>query len=777
MKLNLEKRLKQIQNEKLQLDKANELTSKDISSIRNEIIKLESFCVELDQNIENVKNILAQKTSELDNGEKTETKKQQELTVITSRLRAEKEIADSYEGYQFGVKNLLIALKKNRYMDLGIYGTVADIISVKQQYEVAIETALGGAMQNVICQSEGNAKKAIEFLKNNNYGRVTFLPLSTVKGRFMDTNELNLLSMRGCISAAIDLVTFDKKYYAPLAYLLGRVLVSDTLDNAINIARQCNFSFKIVTIKGEILSPGGSITGGSQKRSNFLLSRKRQLLEYEKKINDLNMQLTQIKQFNQKMKNEIQNKQEILQNNTDSLYSAKSEVAVLKKQLQEKENLMEERWQRKEQLNEEKRHIKMETQEILSQISLIEADIGNIDNQNISSQSRVKNLQEQLDKHKEIKERLSEEITELRVKLAACKQEEISSRQVLRTVEDNMEFYVREIDKIREKIEENNKTIASINEKVHGYKDKINNLMKIEQEYHKLVESSREQKEVIKSGMARAQERLNKLEKEHDRIERKLQDGNIEEATISIELNQIKNQLYERYSLTVSEALIIKKEFDSIDEMKNNLANIKKEIELLGPVNMQAIEDYDSLKTRYDFLKSQLDDLIKGKVNLDNLIEEMTGTMEKMLSASIKKIDDEFNKVFSELFEGGKAQLIIEGEGSILECGVEVNAQPPGKKLQSLSLLSGGERTLTAIALLFAILNTKATPFCVLDEIEAALDDVNIVRFTRYLKKVSKHTQFIIITHRKATMEVADALYGISMEETAISKVLAVKMV
>ena len=211
--------------------------------------------------------------------------------------------------------------------------------------------------------------------------------------------------------------------------------------------------------------------------------------------------------------------------------------------------------------------------------------------------------------------------------------------------------------------------------------------------------------------------------------------------------------------------------------MKNELASLKNTIGSLEPVNMQAIEDYDNLKSRHDFLKSQRDDLIKGKVNLDNLIEEMTGTMEKMLSASIKKVNDEFNKVFSELFEGGKAQLIIEGEGSILECGVEVNAQPPGKKLQSLSLLSGGERTLTAIALLFAILNTKATPFCVLDEIEAALDDANIARFTRYLKEISKHTQFILITHRKSTMEVADALYGISMEDTAVSRVLAVKMV
>ncbi|HHV17346.1 MAG TPA: chromosome segregation protein SMC [Thermoanaerobacterales bacterium] len=777
MRENLEKRMKQIKNEKLQLDEANRITSKDISEIRDEIARLQSFCSELDQNIEKMKKNLVQKASELDNSKKTETQKQQELTVITSRLKAVKEIADSYEGYQYGVKNLLIAIKNNRYIDSGIYGTVADLISVKQRYEVAIETALGGAMQNVICESEENAKKAIEFLKKNNYGRVTFLPLSTVKARFIDTHELMYLSLRGCISTAIDLVTFDKKYHVPLAYLLGRVLVSETLEDAINIARQCNFSFKIVTIRGEILNPGGSITGGSQKRSNYLLSRKRQLLEYEGKIDVLNMQLNEIKQFNLKLKNEIEDKQKMIQNSNDSLYSTKSEIAVLKKQLQEKENLLKERCQRKEQLSEEKQHIESETQEILSQISLIEADIGNIDNRNISSQSKVRHLQEQLDKNKEMKEQLSKETTELKVKLASCKQEEISTRQSLQTVKENIELCVREIDMLSGKIEENNKTMTSIDKKIHGYKENIDSLKNTEQEYYKTVASSREQKEVIKSGMTRAQEQLNDFEKEFNRIEKRLQNGNIEEATINIELNQIKNKLHERYSLTVPEALKIKKEFRNIEEMKNQLAFLKKEIDSLGPVNMQAIEDYDNLKTRYDFLKSQLDDLMKGKVNLDNLIEEMTDTMEKMLSESIKKVNDEFNKVFSELFEGGKAQLIIEGEGSILECGVEVNAQPPGKKLQSLSLLSGGERTLTAIALLFAILNTKATPFCVLDEIEAALDDVNIVRFTRYLKKVSKHTQFIMITHRKATMEVADALYGISMEDTAVSKVLAVKMV
>lgn len=777
MKLNLEKRLNQIQNEKLQLDEANRLTLKEVSNINDETARLESLCTEQQLSIEKQKNGLSQRMKELDNGEKTEMQKQQELTVATSRMRALKEITDSYEGYQFGVKNLLIAQKHQRYIDSGIYGTVADVISVKQQYEIAIETALGGAMQNIICESEDNAKKAIEFLKRNNYGRVTFLPLSTMKPRVIETSDLKLLSMKGCISTAINLVTFDQKYYTALAYLLGRVLVANSLDNAINIAKQCNFIFKIVTTQGEILNPGGSMTGGSQKRSNFLLSRKRQLIEYERKINGLNIELNQIKQHNQKLKIEIQDKQKMIEDNTDSLYATKSEVAVLKKQLQEKQNLLDERCQRKKQLDDEKLHIDLETQDILSQISLVEKDIGSIDDRNTSSQGRAKQLQEQIDESKELKDKLSEEVTELKVKLASHRQEEISIRQNLQSIEENIKFYVEEINKHREKIEENDKVMAAVDEKILGYEDNIKNLMNMEKEYQELVESSKKQKEIIKTNIDKAQDQLNKLEKEYSRIEKRQQDSSIEEATINIEINQIKNQLYERYSLTIPDALKIKKQFDNIDEMKQDLALLKDEIEALGPVNMKAIEDYDNLKARYDFLKLQRDDLMKAKSNLDSIIEEMTGTMEEMLLASIKKVNDEFNKVFYELFEGGKAELIIQGEGSILECGVEVNAQPPGKRLQSLSLLSGGERTLTAIALLFAILNTKATPFCVLDEIEAALDDANIARFTRYLKQISMHTQFILITHRKSTMEVADALYGISMEDTAVSKVLAVKMV
>ncbi|NLZ54581.1 MAG: chromosome segregation protein SMC [Thermoanaerobacteraceae bacterium] len=777
LKSNLEKRVNQIEYEKMQIKGANDVTLKEISDISEEIACLMSLCNELELSIQALINLKNQIATELDKSEKKEMQKQQELTVATSRLRTLKEIDASYEGYQFGVKNLLIALKNKKYFDAGIYGSVADIISVNQKYDVAVETALGQAMQNIVCESEENAKKAIEFLKKNNYGRVTFLPLSTVKARHIEKNEEKYLSIKGCIGPAIKLISFDKKYFAVLAYLLGRVLVSESLEDAINIAKQCNFAFKIVTIQGEVLSPGGSITGGSQRRSPYLLSRKRQINDCESQIKELDIELAQLKQYNQKLRNEIKDKQKLIEDNTASLYSSKSELEVLKKQLQEKQYLLTERQQREKQLDDEKQQIQSESQEIITQIALLEADIGSIDIQNTSTQSRVKSLQEEIDKSNEIKEKMSEEITKLKVKLASFKQEQIAISQSLQSIEEKIKFHMDEINKYQEKITQNKETVDLIDKKLSDYEINIKELMNIQKQHQELLESSREQRDILNFNLDKAQEELNKLEKQRHQVETTLHNLHIQEATLNIEINQIDNQLYERYSLTFDEALKFKNDFSSIEDLKKQLASLKDQIESLGSVNMKAIEDYDNLKARYEFLVSQRDDLIKAKANLDSIIEDVTGTMEKMLLMAIKKVNDEFNKVFSELFEGGRAELIIEGEGSILDCGIEVNAQPPGKKLQNISLLSGGERALTAIALLFAILNTKATPFCVLDEIEAALDDANIARFTRYLKKVSKHTQFILITHRKQTMEAADALYGISMEETAVSKVLAVKIV
>lgn len=776
-KANLEKRQSQIEKEIEQIKDANGQTVREISQINEAMTRLKALCSELSRNITELTNLENQLAAELDKSEKYQLHKQQELTVATSRLKTLKEIEASYEGYQFGVKNLLLALKNKHFFDTGIYGSVADIISVGERYEVAIETALGQGMQNIICENEESAKRAIEFLKKNNYGRATFLPLSTVKPRYLEKNEEKYLSLKGCIGAAIDLVTFDKKYFNPLAYLLGRVVVAESLEDAIKVAKESNFAFKIVTLQGEVISPGGSITGGSQKRSNFLLSRKRQILECESQIRELEAELTRIKDHNQKLREQIEDKRKLVTQDTENLYSAKSELEVLKKQLEEKQYLLAERQEREKQLEDEIQQINLESQEIIEQMASIEADIGNIDIRNTSTQSRVKSLQEEISKSIEIKEKTSDEITKLKVKLASYKQEQIAISQNLQAIEENIKFHTKEIEKYKAKISQNDETIALLGNKLSNYESILQDLTDRQKHCHELLKSSRDQRDALKLDIEKAQDELNKLEREHHKIERTLHNLQIQETTINIEINQIDNQLYERYSLTLQEAQKFKKDFSDIDELKQSLAVLKEEIESLGQVNMNAIEDYDNLKARYDFLISQRNDLIRAKANLDNIIAEVTDTMSKMLSATIKKVNEEFNRVFTELFEGGRAELIVTGEGSVLECGIEINAQPPGKKLQNISLLSGGERALTAIALLFAILNTKATPFCVLDEIEAALDDVNIARFTRYLKKVSQHTQFILITHRKATMEVADALYGISMEDAAVSKVLAVKMV
>jgi len=776
-KSNLEKRLKQIENEVAKIKDANSITDKEISQINEKIDHLKSLSSKLELNIDKLKNQEKQLETELDKNKRLELKKQQELTVLTSRLKTLKEIEDSYEGYQLGVRNLLIALKNMQYFDTGIYGTVADLITVSPEFEIAIETALGQSMQNIICESEENARKAIEFLKRHNYGRVTFLPLSTVRQRYIDRSEEKYLSLKGCIGPAIELISFDKRFFNPLAYLLGRVLVADSLENAINIAKQSNFAFKIVTIQGEVLSQGGSITGGSQKRSNFLLIRKRQINDCKSQTKELEADLNELRQYNQKLRNEIEDKQKLIERNTASLYSAKSELEVLKKQLQEKQNLLSERQEREKQLDDERRQILLESKEIVEQIALLEADVGNIDVQNTSTQRKVENLQEEIKKANEIREKISDEITRLKIKLASFKQEQIAINQSLQTLEENMKFYTAEIKRLREKISQNNDTIFQIDKKLADYEYKIKELTNIQQQHQELLGSSKEQLDLLKTNMEKAQNEVNQLEKDYHKVETILNSLQIEKAKVNIEIKQIDNELYERYSLTLEEAPQYRYDFSSIEDLKDRLSSLKNQIQSLGPVNMKAIEDYENLKSRYDFLISQRDDLIKAKANLDSIIENITNTMSKMLWETINKVNKEFNKVFCELFEGGRAELIIEGEGNILECGIEINAQPPGKKLQNIMLLSGGERALTAIALLFAILNTKATPFCVLDEIEAALDDANITRFTRYLKKVSKHTQFILITHRKATMEIADALYGISMEENAVSKVLAVKMV
>ncbi|MDN5312502.1 chromosome segregation protein SMC [Biomaibacter acetigenes] len=776
MKTNLENRLKQIRKEICLLDESNNKTRAEIENIKGMIENLTLQCEQKQKQIQDTQDYILKLGSTLEEKRVLSIKKGEELSALASRFKALKEVNESFEGYQYGVRNLLSSIKNNKLNGEGLYGALADIISVDRTYEVAIETALGGALQNIVCDTEEHAKRAIEYLKRHDLGRVTFLPLNTIKPRGLDAEEIKILSMKGCIDTADHLTTCGKKFLPVIGHLLGRVIVVDKMDNAIAIARRCRFSLKIVTLDGELFNPGGSITGGSQKKSSLILSRKRELQEFEEKIARSEKDLAIIRQECTRIEGDYQEYLKMVDSCKNAVFNLKSEIAALERELKEKQTVFNEREHKKSQLESEIDDIKTQTVDIDAQIISVQKDIGSIDIKNTSSQSKVKDLQQQLSRDRSKREMLAQRITDLKVQLASHKQEEISLEQNIQNEEENLQTWSRELKVLEDKFEQNERSMSMAKDKVLNYAEQMTNYAELEKDLLTKVDNLKKQRESLKKALEESQAKFNRLEEEQKKLERKLNECIVDETALNMEFNQVRGKLMERYSLTVEQALNFKKEIGSILEMKEKITALQQEIESLGIVNLQAVDDYDNLKSRYDFLKAQRDDLKEAKDKLDSLIKEITKTMEDMFLSSFEKVREEFKKVFTELFGGGKADLIIEGDCSMLEAGIDIIAQPPGKKLQSISLLSGGEKALTAIALLFAILNIKATPFCILDEIEAALDDANIDRFASYLRKVAGHTQFIIITHRKNTMAIADALYGIAMEETAVSKVLTVKL-
>jgi len=775
MYINLEKRLEQVEKEIAQITDANNKTLKDIDAIKK---KLEDFRKAYRQNEDSLKEI----ESELRILDQKYLLNQQQvakiadlLSSLLSKYKALNEIQENYEGYQFAVRNLLKAIKNKHFSGQGIHGTVADVISVEKRYELAIETALGGTLQNIICSNENNAKQAIDYLKKYKMGRVTFLPLATVKARGLTDDERDLLSLNGCVGTAQELVKYDAIYHQVIANLLGRVLVVDSLENAFMIARKSGYKIKIVTLQGELLNPGGSITGGIDKKDSSLLSRKRQLKEYEIQIKQLRMELDSLKEEGEKLKNECLAKKNLMEKIKNEIYDIKPEVSALEKELSEKEKLINERIQRKKIFESEREQILKENRDIQREIADIEKDLSSIDDKNQWSQDEVKQLQKKINELTTQREHLTSDLTELKVQLASHKQEKIALEQNIASLEAELENLKEQVEKNKRLLKQNAGDVEHANKNIVDLEQTLSAIHLDCEKAKEKEEQLRQIRELLKQEIEKVRDELINVEDEQRKLEKRLNDIKMNENTVTIEKSHIVSRLYEKYFMTVEDAQALKKNLGTYSHITDHIRHLQQQIDELGPVNIQAIEDFENLNSRYYFMKTQRDDLVQAADKLNSLIKEITKTMETIFISSLEKVREEFRQVFVELFGGGKAELVLVGDDNILDAGVDIIAQPPGKKLQNISLLSGGERALTAIALLFAILKTKVTPFCILDEIEAALDDANIDRFKNYLKKISKHTQFIIITHRKGTMSVADTLYGITMEDTAVSKVLGVK--
>ncbi len=742
-----------------QLQEQFEAVTKELSVMNKDAENAEKELV-------GIREILAKKDATL-----RET--QEQYHQEKSRLEALSNLTERYEGYGGSVKKVM----EQKDSEKGIIGVVADIIKVDKKYETAIETALGGNIQNVVTDDEETAKKMIGFLKKNKLGRATFLPLTSIKNP-QEFKNPDALKEKGVIGMADELVQIDKKYKDVAKAMLGRIVVVDNVDNAVKIARKFDYGIRMVTIEGELLVPGGAISGGAFKNNSNLLGRRREIEELEKKTKEL-LEKTET----------IQAEIEETKNKRNRL---RMDVEALKADIQRKfieQNTarlnVETAKERMEEAEAGSRSLKNEEQEIEKQILDIKGSKADILRELESSEELEKSVEAQIVQfQKELEERRSEE-TE---KSAQVSEWDVKVEKMLQT----QEFHQQNVDRINGEISRYEAELAEIiqglSDSARSMEEKNKNILEIEKTIAASHTSQNQSQQELSDNIARKEElttRQKNFFKEREELAEQMTaldkevyrlNSQKEKFEESME-NQI-NYMWDEYEITLSDAAAIRnEEMTDLAAMKRDIAVLKDQIKKLGDVNVNAIEDYKNLMERYTFLKNQHDDLVEAEKTLEGIITELDAAMRKQFNEKFAEITKEFDKVFKELFGGGKGSLELQEDEDILEAGIRIIAQPPGKKLQNMMQLSGGEKALTAIALLFAIQNLKPSPFCLLDEIEAALDESNVGRFAKYLHKLTKHTQFIVITHRRGTMERADRLYGITMQEKGVSALVSVNLI
>ncbi|MFZ5986902.1 MAG: chromosome segregation protein SMC [Bacillota bacterium] len=737
---------------------------------------------ELIKNIKEKLNDLSESKSSLSIKLEEEKKKQNslrsEIQFKSSRYKMLKDMEKNLEGYNRSVKVILQACQQSPEFGKGIHGALAQLITVDKKYETAVEMTLGGALQNIVTTSEEDAKRAIEFLKKNKLGRATFLPISSVNGKYLDSHIVNEIKRQdGFIGVASDLVSFSPEYKGIVLSFLGKVVVVENLDAGIKIARRFGYSFRIVTLEGDILSTTGSMSGGSQEhKESGILSRNREVLELEdsvaklkteealleKSIGDLTLMLSELI-------DEMSGEESSLKNNELVKIRDESHLAQIEDNIKRILAKIEMLRQEKEQIIRQEQDTELELQKYTKELAQIENDISEI--------KRI--VAEYQEKHKEgqsARDALHTDITDYKISVNSILESIEGVKETLERITGERNSLERSLERKSIEKTKNTQEIEALDEKNEGLKYLIKGYE--EEKSGKTFEIDRiaEERKVLEeesSGIINQITDINKnillLQEEYSRIE-------VKKAKIESEMEAIQNRMWDEYELTYTNAMELKKDIGSVTQAQKKINELRGEIKELGPVNVAAIEEYIKTKERYEFMSVQKDDMEQAQEKLHKVIHEMVSIMKRQFMEQFRLINDNFNMVFKELFDGGRAELILVDKENVLESGIEIEVQPPGKKLQNLMLLSGGERAFTAIALLFAILRLNPTPFCVLDEIEAALDDANVYRFAQYLKKYSHLTQFAVITHRKGTMEASDTLYGVTMQEHGVSKIVSLKM-
>lgn len=690
-----------------------------------------------------------------------------------SKLDTLSNLTERYEGYGGSVKKVMEQKEKNP----GIIGVVADIVKVEKKYETAIETALGGNIQNIVTDDEETAKKMIRFLKENRLGRATFLPLTSINNP-QEFKNPESLKEKGVIGMADELVQTQQEYRSVAKAMLGRIVVVDNVDNAVKIARKYDYGIRMVTLEGELLVPGGAISGGAFKNNSNLLGRRREVSELEKSvrkllaaIDALNREIDETKAGRNKLRMELENVKTELQKKS-------IEQNTIRLNISQARERMEEDVEGVASLKLEEKEIEEKVLEIRNDKENIQKELTGSETLEKETQEKINGYQQELDDKRKQETEVSALVTEWELKVEKMRQTQGFKQANANRIDEELGRFRAELAEILDALEKNHQeaeqkriNIQEIEKTIEASYDTQNESeVKLKDSISHKEELTVKQKSFFTT-REEMSEKMSALDKEVYRLnaqKEKLEDG----------MESQINYMWNEYEITLSDASAIRDEnLTDLSAMKKEIFGLKDQIKKLGDVNVNAIEDYKNLMERFTFMSTQRDDLVEAEKTLEGIIEELDTAMRKQFTEKFEYINREFDKVFKELFGGGKGTLELMEDEDILEAGIRIIAQPPGKKLQNMMQLSGGEKALTAISLLFAIQNLKPSPFCLLDEIEAALDDSNVGRFAKYLHKLTKNTQFIVITHRRGTMEQVDRLYGITMQEKGVSTLVSVNLI
>lgn len=704
--------------------------------------------------------------SKLDEAKRAQNELVSVLNEKRSRINVLRDLEKGYEGYAKSVKSIL-----NRGMG-GVHGVVSKLLTVEDEYMTAVEIALGGALQNIVVENEGVAKECIAYLKANKVGRATFLPITSVRGEVMKNPPRG---ERGYVGIASELISCDSRYDGIFRSLLGRTVIADNIDNAADMARRNGFKLRIVTLDGQLLNPGGSMTGGSIGKNQSLLSRARDIELMSAEVDKMQKQADRTDDKIVGYKSQINDMADRKQKIEDSMRACEHEQVRLQSLVTSDERLLAETERSIELITNERGDIVSEIADIDKQKAVFKEEI-------MSREEKIKEIRTALDKAEsegeslaDDREKLAAQITETKITLGSSDNEVRMIREKIDSAAADKEGYLREHAAKLEDIENTKKANEAISAEIESLGERIKAAKSGTEDLHRQVEEGQKSYDDGSRRLKELQQELKSqnaviydLQQETVRLESK-------NAKIESDTEAVISKLWDDYELTYNTALEFKKTDFNMTEAQREAASLRSQIKALGNINIDSIEQYKEVKEKFDYLTEQKKDLDETKEKLEQIIREMQTVMVKQFNESFDIIKRKFNETFAALFGGGVGSLSLSEPDNVLESGIEIEVQPPGKKLQNMMALSGGERALSAIALLFSVLEVRPTPFCILDEVEAALDDNNVYRFADYIRKYSKKTQFIVVTHRRGTMEAADIMYGVTMQEKGISKLLKLK--